>query len=37
MSLTRTILRFAAPVPAIDRFDRYLFIGPHADDIEIGA
>lgn len=37
MSLIRTILRFAAPLPDICGFDRYLFIGPHPDDIEIGA
>ena len=37
MSLTRTILRFAAPLPRLESFQRYLFIGPHPDDIEIGA
>ncbi len=37
MSLTGTILKFAAPVPKIESFDRYLFVGPHPDDIEIGA
>lgn len=37
MSLTRLILRFAAPVPKVEAFERYLFIGPHPDDIEIGA
>ena len=37
MSLTKMILRFAAPVPRVEAFDRYLFIGPHPDDIEIGA
>ena len=37
MSLTRLILRFAAPVPHPDPFERYLMIGPHPDDIEIGA
>jgi LmbE family N-acetylglucosaminyl deacetylase len=37
MSLTRFILRFAAKLPSIEQFDRYLFIGPHPDDIEIGA
>lgn len=37
MSLTRLILRFAAPLPKIESFERYLFIGPHPDDIEIGA
>ena len=37
MSLTRLALRFAIPAPNIEDFDRYLFIGPHPDDIEIGA
>ena len=37
MSLTKTALRFAAPLPKLEAFDRYLFIGPHPDDIEIGA
>ena len=37
MSLTRLVLRAAAPAPKIECFDRYLFIGPHPDDIEIGA
>ena len=35
--MTKTVLRFAAPLPDIERFQRYLFIGPHPDDIEIGA
>ena len=34
MSLT---LKLAAPLPRLENFDRYLFIGPHPDDIEIGA
>jgi len=37
MSLTRLALRFAAPAPRVEAFDRYLFLGPHPDDIEIGA
>ena len=37
MGLTRFALRFAAPLPRIESFERYLFIGPHPDDIEIGA
>ena len=37
MSLTRLALAFAAPTPKIESFRRYLFIGPHPDDIEIGA
>ena len=37
MSLTKLALRFAAPLPDLESFDRYLFVGPHPDDIEIGA
>ena len=37
MSLTRAVLRFAASLPRIEDFHRVLFIGPHPDDIEIGA
>jgi len=37
MSLTRLALRFAAPVPPVESFERYLFMGPHPDDIEVGA
>ena len=37
MSLTSAVLRFAAPVPRLEDFDRFLFVGPHPDDIEIGA
>lgn len=37
MGLTRMAIRIAVPVPKIESFERYLFIGPHADDIEIGA
>lgn len=37
MSLTKFILRFAAPLAKIEDFNTYLFIGPHPDDIEIGA
>ena len=37
MSLTKLALRFAAPPPHIESFERYLFLGPHPDDIEIGA
>lgn len=37
MSITSLALRFAAPVPRVEAFERYLFIGPHPDDIEIGA
>ena len=37
MSLTKMILKFLAPLPKIEDYDRFLFIGPHPDDIEIGA
>ena len=37
MGLAKLILKFAAPVPKIEEFSNYLFIGPHPDDIEIGA
>lgn len=37
MGLTKCILHFAVPTPKIEDFQRYLFIGPHPDDIEIGA
>lgn len=37
MSLTSLILKLAAPLPDLESFQRYLFIGPHPDDIEIGA
>lgn len=37
MSILKTILKYAVPVPDIESFQRYMFIGPHPDDIEIGA
>lgn len=37
MSLLRRILRIAATIPRLENFSRYLFIGPHPDDIEIGC
>ena len=37
MSLTSLALKFAAPIPDIEKYDSFLFIGPHPDDIEIGA
>lgn len=37
MSILKLVLKAAAPLPDIERFERYLFIGPHPDDIEIGA
>lgn len=37
MGLTRLALKLTAPAPKIEDFSRYLFIGPHPDDIEIGC
>ena len=37
MSLTKLVLRFAAPLPRVEDYQRFLFLGPHPDDIEIGA
>ena len=37
MGLTKAILKFAAPIPKIENYERFLFVGPHPDDIEIGA
>lgn len=35
--MLKAILKIAAPKPKLESFDRYLFVGPHPDDIEIGA
>ena len=37
MGLTSAVLKFAAPAPKLTAFSRFLMIGPHPDDIEIGA
>ena len=38
MSLITWLLkRFIVPIPKVQNFDSYLFIGPHPDDIEVGA
>ena len=37
MGLTRLALKIAAPAPKIEEQERFLFIGPHPDDIEIGC
>ncbi|MBR5895998.1 MAG: PIG-L family deacetylase, partial [Lachnospiraceae bacterium] len=37
MSITSLVLKMAAPVPRLLEYERFLFIGPHPDDIEIGA
>lgn len=37
MSLTSFVVKKFVPLPKVESFQTYLFIGPHADDIEIGA
>ena len=37
MSLSKLILKAAVPIPHVEDYQRYLFVGPHPDDIEIGA
>ena len=37
MSVLSRIIQIAAPLPDIEGYDSFLFIGPHPDDIEIGA
>ena len=37
MSLASIAVKRFAPYPRLERFDRFLFVGPHPDDIEIGA
>lgn len=37
MSLTKLIVKFAVSLPVIENYQRYMFFGPHPDDIEIGA
>ena len=37
MSLIKLILKAATPTPKIEAYRRFLFVGPHPDDIEIGA
>ena len=37
MSITSFIIKKAVPFPDPESFERFLFIGPHPDDIEIGA
>lgn len=37
MSIAKLAIKVAVKIPKIEQFERYLFIGPHADDIEIGA
>ena len=37
MFITKTAVKLAVPSPDVEGFSRFLFIGPHPDDIEIGA
>jgi LmbE family N-acetylglucosaminyl deacetylase len=37
MPILNAVLKAAAPVPKIGSFQTFLFIGPHPDDIELGA
>lgn len=37
MNITKLALKLAAPLPKLESFERFLFVGPHPDDIEIGA
>lgn len=37
MGITKLAIHAAIPEPKIENFEKYLFIGPHPDDIEIGA
>lgn len=37
MGITKLALKIAAPAPGVEEFSSCLFIGPHPDDIEIGA
>ncbi len=37
MSLLNAVIRAAAPLPDLEKAERFLFVGPHPDDIEIGA
>ena len=37
MGLIKLVLGAAVPIPKIEQYRRFLFVGPHPDDIEIGA
>ncbi len=37
MSIISKIIKIATKTPRIETYDSFLFIGPHPDDIEIGA
>mgnify|MGYP002515250076 CR=1 FL=1 len=35
--MIKAILKAAVPIPRMEQYQRFLFVGPHPDDIEIGA
>lgn len=35
--MIKAILKAAVPIPRIEQYQRFLFVGPHPDDIEIGS
>ena len=35
--LAKILVKAVAPIPKLDSMQKYLFIGPHPDDIEVGA
>lgn len=37
MCVSDILLKFVSPKPNLNKLNRFLFIGPHPDDIEIGA
>ena len=37
MSMLKWVLKAAVPIPKLETYQRFLFVGPHPDDIEIGA
>ena len=37
MGITKLAIKVAAPIPKIESFDRFLFVGPHPDDIEMAS
>lgn len=37
MGFVKMIMRKIAPIPRVEEHKRFLFIGPHPDDVEIGA
>lgn len=37
MCLFKFVLKKIAPIPKLTKFDNYVFVAPHPDDVEIGA